>query len=217
MRSVFLFAGCLVFLAVASRAEAVDVYRCNGPHGVPIFQDQPCAGGQGQKIVRLPDPSPAASPPGPAPPDEDDNRARPSTPDAGPLPRAPPPSFFLCTRYDGSRYLSDDGRGGSNAVPLGMLGLPERSLADAYGGRNGIGVSAPGLRPIAQIPAAQAPLGGSYVWIADQCHRAAAAEACAYLRTQRDEVADKLRRAFSDEAPALRTKAQDLRERMRGC
>ena len=129
----------------------------------------------------------------------------------------PPPEFFLCTRHDGSRYASDDGRGGRSAVPLGMLGVPERSLAQAYGGRNGIGVSAPGVRPIPEIPAAQAPLAGAYVWIDDACHRATAREACAYLRGELDRVQDQLKRAFSDTEAQFKQQQLTLRERMRGC
>lgn len=132
-------------------------------------------------------------------------------------PAIPAPDFYLCTRYDGSRYRSDDGRGGGSAVPLGMLGVPDRGLAQAYGGRDGIGVSAPGLRPIPQIPAAQAPLANGYVWIDDACHHASATEACAYLRGELDSVQDKLKRAFSDTEPQLKRQQAALRERMRGC
>jgi hypothetical protein len=129
----------------------------------------------------------------------------------------PPPSFYLCTRYDGSRYISDTGEGGSALVPLGVLGIPNRSLADAYGGRNGIGVSAPGLRTIPHVPAAKVPFGGMDTWIDDECHVAAPREACAYLRGELDEVASKLRRAFSDTEAQLKDQQAQLRERMRGC
>ncbi len=129
----------------------------------------------------------------------------------------PPPSFFLCTRYDGSRYVSDDGIGGSNAVPYGMLDGPDQSLANAYGGRNGIGVSAPGLRTTPTIPAARAPFAGTYVQIDDECHHAAPREACAYLRGELDNVEDKLKRAFSDTEAQLRQEQTRLQNRMRGC
>ncbi|GAA0724973.1 hypothetical protein GCM10009105_38060 [Dokdonella soli] len=135
-------------------------------------------------------------------------------------PQAPlvsPPSFFLCTRYDGSRYLSDDGIGSRSAVPYGMLGGSGQSLAQAYGGPNGIGVSAPGLRTIPDIPAAQAPLAGAYVWVDDECHHADPQEACAYLRSRIDDVEHKLKRAFSDTEAQLKDERTALRERMRGC
>ncbi len=85
---------------------------------------------------------------------------------------ASPPDFYLCTRYDGTRYISDTGEGGSALVPLGVLGVPGRSLADAYSPQNSIGVSAPGLRQIPRVPAGSVPFGGMSTWIYDECHAA---------------------------------------------
>ncbi len=207
----------MALLCVGVCAGASSVYRCTGTGGAPAYQDRPCRGGEKQVVVPLHDA--VATPPSdasPVPPEDAPKRDDvPSA--AAPVAHIAPPSFFLCARFDGSRYLSDDGIGGRNAVPLGMLGVPERSLAEAYGGRNGIGVSAPGLRAIPQIPFAQAPLAGSYVWIDDECHHAQPAEACAYLRGELATIESRLRRAFSDTAPALKTQAQDLHERLRGC
>ena len=217
MRVAIFLPGCLPLLFVAVCAHASSVYRCAGVDGAPAYQDQPCRSGEKQVVVPLREASPAAFIKASPPPSDDALAADDMASATAPVAHIAPPSFFLCARYDGSRYLSDDGIGGRNAVPLGMLGVPERSLAQAYGGRNGIGVSAPGLRPIPQIPFAQAPLAGSYVWIDDECHHAQTAEACAYLRSELDTLESKLRRAFSDTAPALKTQAQDVRERLRGC
>jgi hypothetical protein len=164
----------------------------------------------------LPDTEPTA------PPAESDAPAAilatsPPVTEVPPPPTIPPPEFFLCTRYDGSRYISDTGEGGSALVPLGVLGIPNRSLADAYGGRNGIGVSAPGLRTIPHVPAGKVPFGGMDTWIDDECHAAAPSEACAYLRNALDDNASKLRRAFSDTEADLKKQRADLQERMRGC
>jgi hypothetical protein len=134
-----------------------------------------------------------------------------------PAPTIPPPSFYLCTRYDGTRYISDTGKGGSALAPLGVLGVPGRSLADAYGGPNGIGVSAPGLRTIPHQPAGSVPFGGMSTWIDDACHKAAPREACGYLRESLDDVRYKLTKAFSDTTPELKRQEADILERMRGC
>lgn len=216
MRRALILAANLILSSGGSCAHATEVYRCSSASGV-VFQDQPCRDDQTQKRVALPDdPSPPATP-APAPVDVDP----PAQPDpAQPVkmpPQIPAPSFFLCTRYDGNIYLSEDGVGGGSAVPLGMLGFPGRSLADAYGGPNGIGVSAPGLRPIPHLPASQAPLAGNYAWIEDTCHFAQPPEACAYLHNELDTVQSKLRRAFSDTQSQLERDENSLRERLRGC
>ena len=208
-------AALLVAVAIR-RADAASVYRCVGTDGSASFQDRPCQSGLSQRVVRLPDAPPAPIPT--APPADVD------VPDmnvtAAPVVVAPTiaaPDFFLCTRHDGSRYVSEDGRHGSSAVPIGMLGLPDRDLAQAYGGRNGVGISAPGVRPIPQIPAGQAALAGAYVWIDDTCHHAAAQEACAYLRGELEAVQDQLKRAFSDTEAQLKQQRDSLRDRLRGC
>jgi hypothetical protein len=206
----------LISLAACSALQAATAYKCVDAHGAISFQDQPCAAGNRQSTIALPNTEPAA------PPDATDAPAAivatsPPITEIPPPPRIPPPEFYLCTRYDGSRYISDTGEGGSALVPLGVLGVPNRSLADAYGGRNGIGVSAPGLRTIPHVPAGKVPFGGMDTWIDDACHAAAPAEACAYLRDALDENASKLRRAFSDTEADLKKQRAELQERLRGC
>lgn len=217
MRRILMLAAVLLVAVATGRTGAANVYRCVGADGAVSFQDQACRSGQIQRVVHLRDapsaPGPVAVPPGANAPDMD-AAAAPTTVAA---PTTPAPDFFLCTRQDGSRYVSEDGRRGSSAVPISMLGLPESDLAQVYGGRNGIGVSAPGLRPIPQIPAMQAPFAGGYMWVDDACHHASAQEACAYLRGELDVAQDKLRRAFSDTEAQLKQQQRMLRERMRGC
>jgi hypothetical protein len=202
----------------APLALATTAYKCTDARGAVSFQDQPCRAGTRQQTIALPDAAPATPAPtvDATPPD--------SAPAPAPVvdtppapPPIPPPAFYLCTRYDGSRYVSDTGQGGSALVPLGVLGTPNRSLADAYGGRNGVGVSAPGLRKIPHIPAASVPFGGMDVWIDDECHFAAPREACAYLRSALGDVDDKLRRAFSDTEAELKRQRADIEQKMRGC
>ena len=216
MRGILAFGVALALIPVCPCVGAASVWRCTAGDGTVGFQDRPCGHGRTQHVVELPDdpPPPPAAAVAPAVADT----AAPVELPAAPAVAAPPaPDFFLCTRYDGSRYLSEDGIGSRSAVPYGMLAGSGLGLAEAYGGNHGIGVSAPGLRPIPTIPSAQMPLAGAYVWIDDECHRAGPAEACGWLRGRLDEVGHKLKRAFSDTAPQLRQEQASLRERLRGC
>jgi hypothetical protein len=208
----------LIALSPAA-SHAATAYKCVDRHGAVSFQDQPCRTGTKQQTIRLQEFAPP--PEAPAAPDE-------SAPDAyaydapeiappPPPPRTTSPQFYLCTRYDGTRYMSDTGQGGSALVPLGVLGVPGRTLADAYGGSNGIGVSAPGLRTIPRVPAGSVPFGGMSTWIDDECHIAAPREACTYLRSSLDDVNSKLRRAFSDTEAQLKQQQADLQQRLRDC
>ena len=203
-------------LASPSGAGAVEVLRCTAADGSIVYQDRPCASGQAQQTLQLPDdpPPPAAAEPEPAA----DAPALPDEPaPEPPVPAIPAPGFVLCTRADGSRYISDDGFVGGTGVPYGMLAGSGRSLAETYGGRQGVGISAPGVREVPRIPAGQAPFAGAQVWIADECHHARAEEACAWLGGELARVRKKLEHAFSDVEPQLKQEQAALLERMRGC
>lgn len=207
-----------LLFAAPLAASAAEAFKCVAADGSIAFQDRPCAGGTRQQRLQLPEYAPPPAPEADAavaeakpPPAEPAVRPPP------PAPREAPPDFFLCTRYDGSRYSSDSGIGARYAVPYGMLGGSGRGLAQNYGGRDGIGVSAPGLRKIPTLPAAEAPFATGYVEVEDECHRASPQEACAYLRAELDGVSDKLKRAFSDTQAELERQERQLRERLRGC
>lgn len=207
----FLFA-----LTSAGALPAATVYKCVDAKGAVSFQDRPCAANARQQTIALPDPPPPPS--SPVEPLAQDPIAPVAELEPPPqIPTIPPPQFFLCTRYDGTRYISDTGEGGSALVPLGVLGVPGRSLADAYSPQNSIGVSAPGLRQIPHLPARSVPFGGMSTWIDDECHDASPREACAYLRQSLDDVRYKLTKAFSDTTPELKRQEADILERMRGC
>lgn len=207
-----------LLLAAPLTVSAAPAFKCTATDGSVAFQDRPCARGTHQQRLSLPE---YATPPAAADAQAADRDA--TTPPetaasaATPAAREPPPSFFLCTRYDGSRYSSDNGVGDRYAVPYGLLGGSGRGLARNYGGRDGIGVSAPGLRKIPTLPTAEAPLASSYVQVEDECHRASPQEACTYLREELDGVRDKLKRAFSDTQADLQRRERQLRERLRGC
>lgn len=205
----------LVALLAAPMASATDVFRCTDANGT-TYQDTPCAPGSAQTVTHYADPPPP--PPAPASPPADDTIPTTLEPaPAPPAPQIPAPDFYLCTATDGSRYISEDGVGRRSAVPVAMVSGNRQTLAQAYGGPNGIGVSAPELQNRPSIPAGKDPLGASYVWVVDECHHAAADEACAYLRSELDKVTGKLRRAFSDTEAQLKQEQAHLRERMVGC
>jgi hypothetical protein len=209
---------CLVCIALAPvAASAATAYKCVDAKGTISFQDQPCRAGTKEQQIHLREFAPLPEPPAAAEREPEYAHDAPDVPASPQPPRIPPPKFYLCTRYDGTRYMSDTGEGGSALVPLGVLGVPGRSLADAYGGPNGIGVSAPGLRTIPHQPAASVPFGGMSTWVDDECHVATPAEACAYLRHSLDDVNSKLRRAFSDTQKQLQDQQADLQQRLRGC
>ena len=208
----------LLCAVVVDPGWAATAYKCVDARGGITFQDRPCSAGARQDKIALPDPGTAPAPmpaaPAPAP-------VEPPAPEIADehleSPRIPPPSFYLCTRYDGTTYISDTGEGGSALVPLGMLGVPGRTLADAYSPQNSIGVSAPGLRQIPHVPARSVPFGGMSTWIDDECHDASPREACTYLGKALDDVRYQLRKAFSDTTPELKRQEADILERMRGC
>jgi hypothetical protein len=207
----------LLALTCAGTLHAATVYKCVDAKGAVSFQDRPCAANTRQQTIAMPDPPPPPPPPpvepvAETPPPDIDDIAPPQ-----PIPATPPPQFYLCTRYDGTRYISDTGEGGSALVPLGVLGVPGRDLADAYSPQNSIGVSAPGLRQIPHVPMRSVPFGGMSTWVDDECHDASPREACGYLRNALNDVRYKLTKAFSDTTPELKRQEADILERMRGC
>ncbi|HEU4665092.1 MAG TPA: DUF4124 domain-containing protein [Dokdonella sp.] len=213
MVRAFLLLSCL-----PCAAAATEVYRCAGPDGVS-FQDKPCANAASQSVIHLADPPAPVDVPAPAAADDAaDPGAAVAAP--SPIPPAPPtaapPSLYLCTATDGSRYISEDGVGRRSWVPYAMIAGSGKSLAEAYR-PGGIGVSAPELQPSPAAAPPADPIGANYVWVVDECHRADAVEACAFLRNELDKVAGKLRRAFSDTEAQLKQEQAQLRERLRGC
>lgn len=205
----------LLALAGTGAAHAVTVFKCTDAKGAVSFQDRPCAATTRQQTIAMPDPPPPPLPASvaPAPPEPIAHEIEP--PQQAPM--HPPPQFYLCTRYDGTRYISDTGEGGSALVPLGVLGVPGRSLSDAYSPQNSIGVSAPGLRQIPHVPARGVPFGGMSTWVDDECHDASPQEACTYLRNALKDVRYKLTKSFSDTTPELKRQEAGILERMRGC
>jgi hypothetical protein len=210
--------GLMVLTPPCGSAFATTVFRCAGNDGVVRYQDIPCQSGEEARRIEMTEPHVVAVP------EHDDSSVVEPAEDEGPQdsPRQAParsPVIFatLCKREDGSQYLSDSGRGERHAVPLGMLGIPRESLADAYAGRNGIGVSAPGLREIPSDHSRRGSLGALYTWVEDPCQRIDARQICRVLDGQITDTERRLRLAFSDTSDQVRSELESLRLRASSC
>lgn len=221
LRTLVAGLACLSLIGLPSgSAQALPVFRCTASGGAITFQDRPCPQGTQSRIIELAgEPDRAAANAAPTV-----TREAASAPSLSQHERAlapsdplPAPSAVVCTREDGSRYPSESGRGDRQAVPLAMLGVPSQSLADAYAGRDGIGISSPGLRQPPTDASPEARLGAPYVWREDPCERLSGAPLCAYFDSRVADAERRLRLAFSDTAGAVRQELKGLRERAATC
>jgi hypothetical protein len=207
----------LLFVLCAA-APAREVYKCTTPHGDVAYQDRPCATSASETVLHVSD-----APPSPAP--EASSDTAPAAPAVKPLapveprrPRKPLPSLWLCTNAeDGSHYATLNGPTPPRLVPLGTLGYPGKSLAEAYKAGANV-MSAPELSrpPIDRSPGSALATGLTQVQ--DACALANADQTCAYLREQFDQASDKLRRArFKDEQAQLQPQVDQLEDDLGGC
>ncbi|MCE7949559.1 MAG: DUF4124 domain-containing protein [Xanthomonadales bacterium PRO7] len=210
---------CTVLLYPFSTAtSATDVYKCTDAQGNVAFQDQPCPAGAVQAQVWLPDAQPAPAQPVAATPSPAEANPPPA-PAPAPVarPSAPLPPVWICQKAeDGSTYFSRNGAPPVRYVPLGVLGYPGHSLAQAYG-PGGIGVSAPELR---QVPISTSPhdaIASGYTPLQDHCMRASREQTCSWLQKQYDDVTHKLRNAFKDQRAILQPQADELESQRNGC
>ena len=193
-----LIIGLLLQVTMGSVAAAT-IYRCVGNDRVIKFQDKPCLAAESSRRIELAQPPPASNPPVAQSPVTQATQIPPV--DSAPALHttvAEKPSATLCTREDGSRYLSESGHGEQRLAPLGMLGVPSESLADAYGGHDGIGVSAPGLREVPSDHTRRGRLGALYTWIEDPCEPISGSQLCEFLDSRINDAERRLRLAFSD-------------------
>ncbi len=209
------FAGAL--LACAMPLRAIEIVECKSPSGEVRYQDRPCAADEATRTIKLADDPPAASR---APiadvPDErpTEDKARIAIQRAPPRARMAP--SHLCTREDGSRYLAESGFGERRLVPLAMLGIPGRGLADAYR-RGGAGISAPGVRAPLAEPGSHPGYGGGHVWVEDACEPVSGEAVCAFLAGEIRAAERRLRFAFSDRTAQIGAEITRLRERAAPC
>ncbi|MHB8679278.1 MAG: DUF4124 domain-containing protein [Rudaea sp.] len=205
----------MLFAACVTGAVAENVYKCTTPQGDVAFQDHPCPVGAAQTEVWLPDAPPTPAQPVAATPAPAD--ANPPRPTAVVKPQAPLQPLWICRNAeDGSTYFSRNGTPPVRYVPLGVLGFPGHSLAQAYG-PGGLGVSAPGMR---QIPIDTSPrdaMASQFTPLQDECMRASREQTCGWLQKQYDDVTHKLHNAFKDQQAILQPQADELASQLNGC
>ena len=211
----------MIGLLVQSMMESVNattIYRCVGSDRVIKFQDKPCLADESSHRVELAEPPPVSNPPLAQSPVSEAPQNLPVDSASAPQTHVVnPPSATLCSREDGSRYLSESGHGEQRLTPLGALGVPNESLADAYGGPDGIGVSAPGLRQPPSDHSAGGSLGALHVWVEDPCERISGLQLCSFLDSSIRDAERRLRLAFSDTQESARRELESLRHQAEHC
>jgi hypothetical protein len=201
MRGLF-----FLLLLMPLPAMAGAAYKCTAANGAVVYQDAPCAKGQRQEVLDLPqDLGPAPAPPASAP----DVITKASIEPAAPAPGAPLPAMFVCLKAtDGKSYVSENGNPQPYLVPFGILGAAPQPLSQVYGPGGGGGASAPELNRGKTNPNL---VGNNFVWVQDQCRPLSFSETCSALHDAYDDVERKLRRAFkSDRAPLEKRESQLL-------
>ena len=110
----------------------------------------------------------------------------------------PPPAFLslhALRRHAATSAIP--AKRGSALVPLGVLGVPGRGLADAYGGPNRSAYRRRACARFRDVPAGKAPFAGTSTGSTTNAIFAAPREACTYC-AMRSTTCSRLRRAFSD-------------------
>lgn len=204
-----------LLLLIPAPAMAGAAYKCTAANGAVLYQDTPCAKGQRQETLDLPqDLGPAPAPPTSAP----YARAPTPTPPPTPMPSrpaAPLPAMFTCLKAtDGKNYLSENGDPQPYLVPFGILGAAPRPLSQVYGPGGGGGASAPELNRGKTNPNL---VGNNFVWVQDQCRPLSFSETCDALRDAYDDVESKLRRAFKSDQPPLEKREAQLLSQLTQC
>lgn len=204
-----------LLLAVTPLAALAQVYRCSAADGSVAYQDRPCAKGQRQTVVDVP----AQAPPGYVPPAPASVAVPVANAGAAPRtgympPPAPLPEMYACVGVvNGKHYLARS-LPPPYLAPLGVMGYPPRSLAQAYGTRGGAGVSAPEL--------SKTRIGGPRIAagmteVQDFCMPAARDQVCRYVQREYDENHRKLRMAMRSEQPPLAQRERELESQLRNC
>jgi hypothetical protein len=209
----------LVFALGVTGAHAREVYKCTNAQGDVAFQDQPCARGSTELSVHIAEESeyapaspPAAEPLAPAP-----------APSAAPAPLKRPlkplPPLWVCMNAeDGSRYISRNGAPPPRLVPLGVLGYPPKTLAEAYPPGASNRMSAPEMSKTPVDTSARGSIGAGYTQIQDECVSLNPEQTCDVLHQQLDQLNDKLGRArFKDEQAKLGAEVDGIENDLGGC
>jgi hypothetical protein len=207
----FLFALC------ATSAPARVVYKCTTAQGGITYQDKACESADAEALLHVSDDASAAAP-APAEPAPAADPAPNAVMPEQHHPRTALPPLWLCMNAeDGSVYGSRFGPTPPRLVPLGVLGFPRKSLAQAFAAGSNV-MSAPELNkpPIDRSPESSA--AASYTQLQDECVVANADQTCTWLRRQFDVTSEKLDHArFKDERAKLQSEFDGLQEDLGGC
>jgi hypothetical protein len=208
----------LLLALCASATHAREVYKCTTAQGDVAYQDQPCARHDSEVTLRLadepapppePPPATAAGPPAPTPPP-------PPTPKRPP--RALPPLWLCANAEDGSRYISRNGSPPPRLVPLGVLGYPPKTLAEAYPPGASNRMSAPEMSKTPIDTSARGSIGAGYTQVQDECVSLTREQTCDALHQEYDQLSYKLSRArFKDEQAKLGAEVEGIENDLGGC
>lgn len=199
-------------------AHALEVYKCTNAQGDVAYQDKPCARNDSEVTLRLADEPPA--PPEAAPAVETPALPPPPPPPATvERPPRPLPALWVCANAeDGSRYISRNGSPPPRLVPLGMLGYPPKTLAEAYPPGASNRMSAPEMSKVPIDTSARGSIGAGYTQVQDECVRLSPEQTCEALRQQYDQFSDQLNRArFKDEQAKLGAEVDSVEKELSGC
>lgn len=206
------FATVVVALALAWCGVAhAQVYKCTAAGSATTFQDHACARGRHQEIIDVPAHAAAGYlPPAVATAAPPPNADTPSIVAVPPTPPEPLPVLYACVgAVNGKLYLARSPPP-PYLAPLGVMGYPPQS----YGPSGGAGLSAPELsRP--RVGGSPAATGMTEVQ--DACLPATRAEACRFVRKQRDQNQHRLNLAMPHERPPLERRERQLQDQWRNC
>lgn len=209
-----LWLGTLLFACIPFTTHA-QVYKCTAANGSVSFQDHACAHGQQQKMIDVP----GRAPPGYVPPPVASMATPPDGASTLPAPvYAPPPSplpeLYACVgAVNGEQYLARSPPP-PYLAPLGVMGYPPQSLAQAYGAPGGAGMSAPELSK----PRIGGPrIAAGMTEVQDYCLPATQAQVCTFVQREYDENHRKLRMAMPHAQPPLEQREQQLQDQLRNC
>jgi len=119
---------------------------------------------------------------------------------------------------DGSRYISRNGAPPPRRVPLGVLGYPPKTLAEAYPPGATNRMSAPEMSKTPIDTSARGSIAAGYTQVQDECITLNAEQSCDVLHQQLDQTNDKLGRArFKDEQAKLGAEVADIESDLGGC
>jgi Domain of unknown function (DUF4124) len=207
-----------LLLALCATANALEVYKCTTAQGDVAFQDKPCARSDSEVTLLLSDQSPAPPEVAPAvavptiqPP--------PQAPATIKRPPRPLPAMWVCANAeDGSRYISRNGSPPPRLVPLGMLGYPPKTLAEAYPPGASNRLSAPEMSKVPVDASARGSVGAGYTQVQDECVPLSPDQTCEALHQEYNQLSDKLNHArFKDEQARLGADVDSIENDLGGC